>query len=105
MQNFNKESFVIDWENDVNFISQLMKLEEEKFWNIKNWAKQYLIKQITKLPYAKLAALGNPGGDNIVWRNMQGGVYGVGSGQQVARSLENRSRAYSNLNNYGRRGR
>ncbi len=60
-------------------------------------------KQVTRLPYAKLVSLGNPAGQNIVWRNMQGGVYGVGSGKQVAQSLEKRSRLFSNIERYGRR--
>ena len=54
-------------------------------------------KQVTRLPYAKLVSLGNPGGENTVWRNMQGGVYGVGGGKQVAQSLENRSRAWADV--------
>jgi hypothetical protein len=48
-------------------------------------------RQLSRLPYAKLANLGNPGGGDIVWRNMQGGIYGVGSGQKVARDLEKRA--------------
>lgn len=48
-------------------------------------------KQISRLPYARLVNLGNPSGQNIVWRNMQGGIYGVGSGQRVARNLERRN--------------
>ena len=60
-------------------------------------------KQMSKLPHSKLANLGNPGGQQIAWRNMQGGVYGVGTGHQVANSLARRSRAYSNLNRFGRR--
>jgi len=54
-------------------------------------------KQVTRLPYAKLVQLGNPSGSNTVWRNMQGGVYGVGSGGQVAKSLEKRSRAWKDV--------
>jgi hypothetical protein len=54
-------------------------------------------KQVTRLPYAKLVSLGNPMGQNIVWRNMQGGVYGVGSGRQVAASLERRSRTWKEI--------
>lgn len=54
-------------------------------------------KQMTRLPYAKLVQLGNPSGSNTVWRNMQGGVYGVGNGSQVAKSLENRSRAWKDV--------
>jgi len=56
-------------------------------------------RQMSRLPLAKLANLGNPGGNQIVWRNMQGGVYGVGSGGQVARSLENRSTLWKDLHN------
>ncbi len=56
-------------------------------------------RQMSKLPSAKLASLGNPGGNQIVWRNMQGGVYGVGSGGQVAKSLEQRSTLWKDLNN------
>ncbi len=54
-------------------------------------------KQVTRLPYAKLVALGNPGGNQTVWRNMQGGIYGVGPGGQVAKSLEKRSRAWKDV--------
>ncbi len=54
-------------------------------------------KQVTRLPYAKLVSLGNPGGGDIVWRNMQGGVYGVGGGKQVAQSLERRSKAWKDV--------
>ena len=59
-------------------------------------------RQMSRLPMAKLANLGNPGGNQIAWKNMQGGVYGVGSGGQVSKSLENRSALYSNLNNFGK---
>lgn len=58
-------------------------------------------RQMSKLPMARLANLGNPSGNQVVWRNMQGGVYGVGSGGQVARSLENRSRMWGNIHNFG----
>ena len=51
------------------------------------------------LPKARTAALGNPSGNNQVWRNMQGGIYGVGTGQQVARALEKRSQAYRGMMN------
>lgn len=54
-------------------------------------------KQVTRLPYAKLVSMGNPGGQNVVWRNMQGGVYGVGGGKQVAASLEKRSRTWKEI--------
>lgn len=45
-------------------------------------------RQTSGLPLSKLVSLGNPHGQDVAWRNMQGGVYGVGPGQQVARSLE-----------------
>jgi len=48
-------------------------------------------KQISRLPSIRLASLGNPSGNNVVWRNMQGGVYGVGSGKRVAAQLEKRA--------------
>ena len=48
-------------------------------------------KQVSRLPSLRLASLGNPSGNNVVWRNMQGGVYGVGSGKQVAAQLEKRA--------------
>ena len=54
-------------------------------------------KQITRLPYARLVSLGNPSGGNIVWRNMQGGIYGVGGGHQVAKSLEKRSISWKDI--------
>jgi len=60
-------------------------------------------KQTSQLPRAKLANLGNPSGNQIAWRNMQGGVYGVGAGQQVAKSMESRSRLYRDINRYGKR--
>lgn len=47
--------------------------------------------QISKLPNGILVECGNPGGENVVWRNMQGGVYGVGPGKQVASRLESRA--------------
>jgi hypothetical protein len=59
-------------------------------------------KQVNKLPNAKLVQFGDQSGQNIAWKNMQGGVYGVGSGQQVARSLEKRSKLYSNILNKGK---
>jgi len=59
-------------------------------------------KQMTRLPYAKLVSLGNPSGGDTVWRNMQGGVYGVGGGKQVADAMNRRSRLRNNLSNYGR---
>jgi len=60
-------------------------------------------RQMSKLPHAKLASLGNPGGNQIAWKNMQGGVYGVGSGGQVARSLEQRSTLWKDLHRPGGR--
>jgi len=51
-------------------------------------------KNANKLPHAKLAQLGNPSGGSVAWRNMQGGVYGVGTGQQVSKALERRSQAW-----------
>ncbi len=54
-------------------------------------------KQISKLPNSLLVECGNVGGNNTVWRNMQGGIIGVGSGTQVARNLENRSRLWKNI--------
>ena len=50
-------------------------------------------KQISRLPSSRLIELGNPltGGNNISWRNMQGGTYGVGSGRQVSAALERRA--------------
>jgi intein/homing endonuclease len=57
-------------------------------------------RQVSRLPQSRVVDLGNPGGNQIVWRNMQGGIYGVGGGKQVANSLENRSRLYGNLQRY-----
>ncbi len=48
-------------------------------------------KQVSKLPNALLVEHGNLAGQNTVWRNMQGGIYGVGPGQQVSRRLEQRA--------------
>ncbi len=48
-------------------------------------------KQTMSLPTARLVPMGNPGNNNIVWRNMQGGIYGVGPGQMVAKALERRA--------------
>jgi hypothetical protein len=50
--------------------------------------------QTSRLPYAKLVAIGDSGSNAIAWRNMQGGVYGVGPGQRVVRSMERRSKAW-----------
>ncbi len=48
-----------------------------------------------KLPLSKLARMGPTLQSNsVVWRNMQGGITGIGSGGSVARALEKRSRAY-----------
>lgn len=59
-------------------------------------------KQVNRLPHGKTVNTGiTPQANNQVWRNMQGGVQGVGPGQQVARQLENRSQAYRNRS-YGR---
>ncbi len=54
-------------------------------------------KQITRLPNSLLVEGGNTGANNTVWRNMQGGIMGVGGGAQVARNLENRSRLWKNI--------
>ena len=48
-------------------------------------------KQVSKLPAVKLVELGNPSGNSVTWRNMQGGVYGVGPGKRVAAKLEKRA--------------
>jgi len=46
-----------------------------------------------KLPKGQLVSMGtSQQANNIVWRSMQGTPYGVGSGQEVARNMENRSR-------------
>ena len=66
---------------------------------------QAVERQMSKLPSAKLANLGNPGGNQIIWRNMQGGIYGVGGGQQVASSLERRSTLWKDLHRVRGRGR
>ena len=57
-------------------------------------------KQISRLPGGKVVASPGSSGNNIVWRNMQGGIQGVGSGGQVARMMENRSRLYNNIQNH-----
>jgi len=66
-------------------------------------AYQAIERPLTRLPQARVASLGNPGGDQIQWRNMQGGVYGVGTGGQVSRALENKSRLMDNIINKGKR--
>ena len=48
------------------------------------------------LPHAKLVSMGNPGGQNVLWRSM-GGVYGYGPGKQVAASLEKRSKSWAEI--------
>ena len=54
-------------------------------------------KQVSKLPHGKTVNTGvTPQANNIVWKNMQGGIQGIGSGGQVASMLENRSQAYRN---------
>lgn len=59
-------------------------------------------KQINRLPNARTVSTGaSPSSNNVVWRNMQGGIQGVGPGGQVAKMLDNRSQAYRNRN-YGR---
>jgi hypothetical protein len=52
--------------------------------------------QTKSLPQAKLVSLGNPqtSSNMVAWRNMQGGLYGVGTGQQVAKSMEKRTHAW-----------
>jgi hypothetical protein len=48
-------------------------------------------KHANKLPTGRTVELGtSPSVNQIPWRNMQGGVYGVGTGQQVSAALENR---------------
>ncbi|HUS48856.1 MAG TPA: hypothetical protein VMZ91_01720, partial [Candidatus Paceibacterota bacterium] len=47
-----------------------------------------------KLPLARLVNTGSsPNSNDMVWRGMQG-VIGIGSGAQVERELEKRSRAW-----------
>ncbi|HUS49280.1 MAG TPA: LAGLIDADG family homing endonuclease [Candidatus Paceibacterota bacterium] len=53
-------------------------------------------KQMQGLPHAKLVSMGNPGGQNVLWKTM-GGVYGYGSGKQVAASLEKRSKSWAEV--------
>lgn len=45
----------------------------------------------TKLPKARTVASPGSGENQIAWRNMQGGIYGIGSGQKVASDLEKRA--------------
>lgn len=59
-------------------------------------------KQISKLPGGKMVQSPGSSDNNIVWRNMQGGVQGVGPGGQVAKMMENRSKLYNNISNYGK---
>ena len=61
-----------------------------------------IAKQVSKLPHGKMVASPGGSGSNTVWKNMQGGIQGVGPGAQVARNLEQRSRLLSNINNYGK---
>jgi hypothetical protein len=48
-------------------------------------------KQINRLPKAKTVSIGDGAANNIVWRNMQGGVQGIGPGGQVAKMQERRA--------------
>lgn len=59
--------------------------------------------QANKLPFARLVECGNPTSNQQMWNGMQGPI-GYGTGEQVSKSLEKRSRAYSNLMRFGRRG-
>ena len=60
-------------------------------------------KQVNHLPSGKMVNTGSsPGANQQVWRNMQGGVQGVGSGGQVAKMMENRSRLMNNIQNFGK---
>ena len=59
-------------------------------------------KQVSKLPGGKMVQSPGSSGNDIVWRNMQGGVMGVGSGGQVARMMDRRSQLKSNISNYGK---
>lgn len=45
-------------------------------------------KSTSKLPHAKTVEIANSGANNVIWRNMQGRIQGIGTGQQVAESLE-----------------
>ena len=57
-----------------------------------------LDQKASTLPRAKIVSLGNPQGQDQVWRNMQGGITGIGSGQQVSSFLDSMSSAYRNRN-------
>ena len=59
-------------------------------------------KQVSKLPHGKMVETANGATSNVIWRNMQGGIQGIGSGGQVAQKLANRSRLLSNIQNYGK---
>lgn len=49
-------------------------------------------RDLQKLPKGKLANVPlSPSSSSVAWRNMQGGLYGYGTGQQVSSSLERRS--------------
>jgi hypothetical protein len=43
-----------------------------------------------KLPFGRTVDTGSGSANNTVWRSMQGVPYGVGSGESVSRSMENR---------------
>lgn len=60
--------------------------------------------QAHKLPQSRLVDLGNPVSNSRTWQGMQGPL-GTGTGQQVTNAFESRSRAFANLNRYGRFGR
>jgi len=51
-------------------------------------------KELNRLPQGKLVSLPVQGTSDIVWRSMSGQPYGVGSGQQVAKKMEERSSLY-----------
>jgi hypothetical protein len=47
--------------------------------------------QVNRLPSSRTVEFGNSSANQIIWRNMQGGIYGVGTGQQVSQQLEKRA--------------
>ena len=85
----NKDVINISVDNNNSYVSE--SLNSHNCDCLAGAAYIAIEKQVSKLPNALLVEHGNLAGQNTVWRNMQGGIYGVGPGGQVARKLEQRA--------------